>query len=564
MDDRPWYDRWPERLARIHEGLRAEGWTVADQTFDDEHETVVLTVTGLPGSVESMEVHLPPSTSAVPTVTSEAPLPLHWHPSGHNLCLPRDASEPVAALRAAITLYEAYERGGISALRALGVEAAEPRTEYLGIRDHACLTASDLPRGRWGTFRLRGHIRDLSSWGWVRSFTSEPATDPYDTRIPATIACDPTVDANLRDLAGTLPERSGVWVRSDERQFSLDAEKLVRLWHDSGPDEARQVHADLLALERPQSRPGRPVPLQRIVRGLVVPEEGPGHSQWGERLVLLIERPGLQTTAVVAEGIGPDFARIPGYDTLTDRTVAVAGLGMLGAPIVNDLARTGVGTLRLLDLDAVETGNLVRQDFSVLDIGRSKARAVRDQVRLRAPWCDVPAATTISARVGRATRREIAEWIDGSDLLVLATADWRAEVFLSHVAADLGIPVVGCAVTFGVWGGYAWRTRWGTSGCRLCFEHDPSRIRVPVDPAAPGGLFVRGCGQPTFPGHAADGSVVSAVAVRYALAELVPGSPQPPEDVAAITFRNASDLVGPTVAWRASAPHSDCDVCEGR
>ena len=60
--------------------------------------------------------------------------------------------------------------------------------------------------------------------------------------------------------------------------------------------------------------------------------------------------------------------------TLLKSSVAVAGLGGLGGPVVETLARLGVGGLTLIDGDAFEETNLNRQLLStVVNIGASKA-----------------------------------------------------------------------------------------------------------------------------------------------------------------------------------------------
>lgn len=56
--------------------------------------------------------------------------------------------------------------------------------------------------------------------------------------------------------------------------------------------------------------------------------------------------------------------------------VAVAGLGGLGSNIATALARTGVGTLHLVDFDTVEPSNLNRQQYFVSHLGLAKTEAM--------------------------------------------------------------------------------------------------------------------------------------------------------------------------------------------
>ena len=74
---------------------------------------------------------------------------------------------------------------------------------------------------------------------------------------------------------------------------------------------------------------------------------------------------------------------------LVGRTVLVAGLGNIGSPLAALLLQAGVSRLRLVDRDVVEPKNLIAQDFRPEDVGRPKADALRDRLRVRFPDRDV-------------------------------------------------------------------------------------------------------------------------------------------------------------------------------
>lgn len=69
--------------------------------------------------------------------------------------------------------------------------------------------------------------------------------------------------------------------------------------------------------------------------------------------------------------------------------VAVAGLGGLGSNIALMLARTGVGTLHLVDFDRVDTSNLHRQAYEIRDLGRYKTEAMTEKIREINPYIQV-------------------------------------------------------------------------------------------------------------------------------------------------------------------------------
>lgn len=69
--------------------------------------------------------------------------------------------------------------------------------------------------------------------------------------------------------------------------------------------------------------------------------------------------------------------------------VAVAGLGGLGSNIAVMLARSGVGHLKLVDFDTVDTTNLNRQMYGIPHLGRFKTDAIRDILADINPYLDI-------------------------------------------------------------------------------------------------------------------------------------------------------------------------------
>src|SRR3954462_10500313 len=71
----------------------------------------------------------------------------------------------------------------------------------------------------------------------------------------------------------------------------------------------------------------------------------------------------------------------PGQAALKDARVLVVGAGGLGAPVLLYLAAAGVGTLGIVDDDAVSLSNLQRQVIHTTpDIGRAKVASASDMI----------------------------------------------------------------------------------------------------------------------------------------------------------------------------------------
>jgi len=123
-------------------------------------------------------------------------------------------------------------------------------------------------------------------------------------------------------------------------------------------------------------------------------------------------------------------------ETLARKTVAVFGLGGVGSAAAEALARTGVGTLRLVDGDAVDISNLNRQIVATAEwVGRSKALAMEARIRAAAPEviCDT---RPVFYRPGDLSL------LEGADLVVDAIDSVKDKIDLIVSAQSLGIPVL--------------------------------------------------------------------------------------------------------------------------
>lgn len=85
------------------------------------------------------------------------------------------------------------------------------------------------------------------------------------------------------------------------------------------------------------------------------------------------------------------FRRLHGVtdiDTLSERIVAVFGLGAIGSHATLALVREGVGEFKLADPDFLRPGNVVRHALDLSNVGNFKAPAVQDAVHRINPFVD--------------------------------------------------------------------------------------------------------------------------------------------------------------------------------
>lgn len=69
--------------------------------------------------------------------------------------------------------------------------------------------------------------------------------------------------------------------------------------------------------------------------------------------------------------------------------VAIAGLGGLGSNVAVYLARTGIGSLHLIDFDTVDASNLNRQSYFISDLGKRKTEALAAQLKAINPFISI-------------------------------------------------------------------------------------------------------------------------------------------------------------------------------
>ena len=136
----------------------------------------------------------------------------------------------------------------------------------------------------------------------------------------------------------------------------------------------------------------------------------------------------------------------PGQQRLKAARVAIVGMGGVGAPAALYLAAAGVGTLRLIDDDAVALSNLQRQIiFAEADVGDPKVEA--GAARL----CALNAHVEVETAPERLTPDTAAWLLDGCDLALDGTDDFETRFATNAACVAAGVPLVSGAL--GRWSG---------------------------------------------------------------------------------------------------------------
>jgi adenylyltransferase/sulfurtransferase len=143
-----------------------------------------------------------------------------------------------------------------------------------------------------------------------------------------------------------------------------------------------------------------------------------------------------------------------GQARLLSADVAVIGAGGIGSPAILYLAAAGVGTIRVIDDDAVALSNLQRQVlFGTDDIGKSKAEVAMTAIaRLNPDVKLVPINARITADNAALMLRDADVVLDGCDSFAtrLAVADCAHASRIPLVSAAVG-PFEGQLSTYRGW-----------------------------------------------------------------------------------------------------------------
>jgi molybdopterin/thiamine biosynthesis adenylyltransferase len=142
------------------------------------------------------------------------------------------------------------------------------------------------------------------------------------------------------------------------------------------------------------------------------------------------------------------FIGVEGQTRLRQSRVALCGCGALGTVLANSLVRAGVGFLRVIDRDFIETHNLQRQVlFDETDVSSNLPKAEAAARKLRAINSDV----TVEAVVTDIDRTNIVELVADADLILDGTDNFEVRYLINDVAVKLGKPWVygGCIGSHG-------------------------------------------------------------------------------------------------------------------
>lgn len=128
---------------------------------------------------------------------------------------------------------------------------------------------------------------------------------------------------------------------------------------------------------------------------------------------------------------------VDGQETLLASHVAVVGAGGLGSPLIQYLAAAGIGTLSVIDDDAVDETNLQRQVIhDMTQIGKPKVSSATEFIRRLNP--DVK----VIQRAERLNDENVHTLLGQADLVVIGTDNFASRYLVNRYCFQNKRPMV--------------------------------------------------------------------------------------------------------------------------
>lgn len=128
---------------------------------------------------------------------------------------------------------------------------------------------------------------------------------------------------------------------------------------------------------------------------------------------------------------------ISGQKVLSSSRVVVMGVGGIGGPVVLYLAASGIGYLRLVDKDNVDLSNLHRQIiFDQNALGLAKSSEASNRCVAINPFI------TVDPWVREINQESLTYLVDGMDLIIDCTDQFKVRFMINHASLKFKIPVV--------------------------------------------------------------------------------------------------------------------------
>ena len=165
--------------------------------------------------------------------------------------------------------------------------------------------------------------------------------------------------------------------------YPMHIEGPCELWGYHFPDTN---YYNIVALSRPETAPGAPVP-SLLGNFLTDVSQSPGNGIYGYRdsdgKVIFHDHLGRKCDLEPVCLKMDIFSRNTGIlesDTMLRKGAVIIGCGSVGSLVALELARAGVGRFFLIDMDVMRYHNICRHQCGIHDVGKFKTTALRERI----------------------------------------------------------------------------------------------------------------------------------------------------------------------------------------
>jgi hypothetical protein len=161
---------------------------------------------------------------------------------------------------------------------------------------------------------------------------------------------------------------------------------------------------------------------------------------------------------------------------LAQKKVTLIGCGALGSEVAQMLAKAGLQRLALVDGDRLDWDNIGRHLLGARDVGKNKAKALRDHLLGQLPHLEISAQPCSWEQLIEDQPNVFAD----SDLIISLTGEWASDAALNSLAKTRSRPPVifGWTEPHGL-AGHALLVK-ARGGCLACGRDEFGQVRHKV------------------------------------------------------------------------------------
>ncbi len=211
-------------------------------------------------------------------------------------------------------------------------------------------------------------------------------------------------------------------------------------------------------------------------------------------------------------------------DSISNKRVALIGLGALGSTVALLLGKAGIGGFRLCDNDTLTPSNVSRHVGGVNDFGSPKTHVVIRRLLEVNPYLEFREGDVLDGSAVKSLDR-LQAFMSTVDLVISTVADESVESIINQLAVINQKPVIYARSLKQATMGRIFLVRPGRDACKGCLGKyaalGRSGTEVPSDwidvPESESDIILHECGRPVIAGSGIDMSFVATLTSRIAL-----------------------------------------------